>query len=894
MTCLWATRKIPPRSGGVTSLIGKKISHYSVTAKLGEGGMGEVYRATDSRLGREVALKVLPEVFATDSERMARFQREAQVLASLNHTNIASIYGLEEADSICCLVLELVEGETLAERIAKGPIPLEEALPIARQVAEALEAAHERGVIHRDLKPGNIKITPEGKVKVLDFGLAKALEGEHLEADISKSPTLTMAATQAGVILGTAAYMSPEQARGKPVDRRADIWAFGCVLYEMLTGKPAFGGDTISDTLASILKTDLDWNALPADMPPTVRLLLRRCLDKDPKKRLQAIGEARIALEDYRTDATEVAVAAPGEAAWRRPRVWLAGAVLVTAVVTALASWRLQAPVSEQRLRKFDLRLEGLESGTMKYPVISPDGRSVAYLHKGRLWIRELNQMEPRELVGTEGALNPFWSPDSASVAYMAGQKLWRVPASGGQSVLVTELGGEPVGGSGGTWAPDGRIIYSRGSTGILEVSALGGESRTLVEVDLESEADLHDPVLLPDGRSLLLVVHRTQHGPDTLAVFSEGKRKVLQQHDSQAIWYPAYSPSGHILYWRGAPSPGVWAVPFSLSRLEVTGEPFLVAAGANYPSISRDGTLVFVQGAASGRQQLVWVNRSGKVEAAIGQPRVEIFDPAISPDSRRVVAMANEGDAWDLWLFDSERGTATRLTFGSPREWNPAWTPDGKQIGYWETQSLKILLQPADGTGEKKVLAEGIHEGGEPHFSADGHYMVYSVREEKTLTDLWYRRLDGKGEAAIVLQTSAREEQPRISPDGGYVAYVSDESGRLEVYLKLFPGGEGKWQVSVNGGTWPRWSRSGKKLFYREGDSLMEVAINIQPALALGTPQKLLSVEARGIEMTEPFRYDVAGEGERFVFVQNVEQEGNRGGLVVVENWFAEFKDRN
>ena len=877
-------------------VIGKTIAHYRIAAKIGEGGMGEVYRAEDTRLGRNVAIKLLPESVATDPERLARFEREAHLLAALTHPNIASIYGLEEADGLRCLVLELVEGETLAERIARGPLAPEEALGVARQVAEGVEGAHEKGIIHRDLKPANIKITPDGSVKLLDFGLAKALAGEAAEEDISHSPTLTAMATQAGVILGTAAYMSPEQARGKPVDRRADIWAFGCVLYEMLTGKQAFGGETITDALAAVVRSEANLTALPSATPAGVERLLRRCLEKDPRRRLRDIGEARIALENILGGAEKEEAAAAPAAAPAAParRLWGLAATLglAAALIGGTIGWLLRPSSAELPLRKFDLAVTGLTVSEANFPQLSPDGRSIVYAQGGRLWVRDLDQLEARAVPGSEGALHPFWSPDGASVGFVADAKIWRVGLRGGERMSIAEGRGEFIGGSGLSWGPDDTIVFSRGNTGLLKVSARGGDAQSFLELNTEVEQDIHEPRHLPEGRGVIFVSHRTQHGPDTLMVVAGGERKTLLQLEGSVIWHPAYSPTGHILFWRGPSNAGLWALPFSLKKLEATGEPFLVVAGGRYATAARDGTLCYVQGTGGQNQQLVWVNASGKVEGVIGQPQYSMRHPVVSPDGRQVAVMINESEVWDIWLLDLSRGTRTRLTFTPSVEWEPTWHPSGTHVAYADAGSKTIVLQRSDGTGEKEVLAKLEPDGGEPSFTRDGKFLVFTLRGKETKEDIWYVPLEGERKPVPFLQTPATEGGAQVSPDGRFLAYVSEDSGRSEVFLKKFPSGEGKWQVSVNGGSWPRWNGRGDKLFYREGTKLMEVAVAAQPSLTLSTPRALISGEELGLLMYEPIRYDVAADGRRFLMVQNAGQ-GGEASLVVVQNWIAEFGGR-
>ncbi len=862
--------------------------------------MGEVYLATDSRLGRNVALKVLPEVFASDAERMARFEREAQLLASLNHPNIASIYGLEEAEGVRCMVLELVEGPTLAERIAQGPIPLDEALPIARQVAEALEAAHERGVIHRDLKPGNIKVTADGTVKVLDFGLAKAFQGEETEQDIAHSPTMTAMATQAGIILGTAAYMSPEQAKGKPVDQRGDVWAFGVVLFEMLTGKQLYSGETVSETLASVIKDNPTWEGLPSDTPAPVRKLLQRCLERDPRQRLQAVGEARILIDRVLTGVPEdetpsVIAQLPVQSGWAK-LAWAAGA-LVVALVASVATWNLK-PTPERPLQKFELPAADVLGGdTLMNPLaLSPDGRKVAYVSGGHLWLRELDQLEPRQVPGSENAEIPFWSPDSASVGFAASGKLWKYPVGGTESTAICDVQGNLVGGAGGSWTPDRRIIFARGGTGLLEVSARGGDLRALLELDPETEGDLHQPHALPDGRGVLYIVHRKGGRPDTLALLTGKDKRVLLRVEGQTLGEPAYSPTGHIVYWRNPTNAGVWALPFSLSKLEVTGEPFLVAPNGVDPSLSAEGTLAYVQGSGTRLTQLAWVDRSGQGQGLIGKTQPQDPFPALSPDGRRVAIEVHGDEGEDIWIHDAVRGTMTRLTFDPAREKRPAWSPTGDRIVYHigAGNNATLAIKPADGTGQAQTLVEGMA----PSFTPDGKGVVYTGFAEDNSLDLWYLPLEGEKEPRLIVSGPDDQEGARVSPDGRYVAYVSWESGDTEVYLKPFPSGEGKWQVSVNGGNWPDWSRRGDKLYYVEENDLMEVDVSTRPSLTLGTPQRLFTRQGSGVPLPFgwPDGFDVAPDGDRFVLLQGADHDSNAGpaGITLVQNWFAEFKNKN
>ncbi|MDH5626792.1 MAG: serine/threonine-protein kinase, partial [Candidatus Krumholzibacteria bacterium] len=582
-----------------------RLGNYEVIEKIGAGGMGEVYRARDTRLGRDVALKLLPAVFADDPDRLGRFEREARLLAALNHPHIAAIYGLEHAEGKRFLVLELVQGDDLSTRIAQGPIALEEALPIARDIAEALEYAHEQGIVHRDLKPANIKLTPEGRVKVLDFGLAKALESEDgTDPRLSQSPTvLASSPTIAGVILGTAAYMSPEQARGKSVDKRADVFAFGAVLYEMLTGSQAFVGDTVSDTLASVLKTQPDAAALPDNTPRVIRELLRRCLEKDAKLRLRDIGEARIAIDTARHAGPDeaggaAAAAAPvdGAARFRANLVW--GVATLAIAAAAFFASRLVTPARHDApLRKLAIAVDDTDGGMSAMRLaLSPDGQRIAYIANDRLWVRELSSLEPAEIPGTEKAEIPFWSPDGTQIGYRIGSTFYRVSASGGKGTVVSATSESFTGGSGAAWTQDDRIVFTTGAKGILEVPALGGDPVEIVP-KLPDETDIHEPSVLPGGRGYLFVSHLQSGGPRDLVVFANGERKTLLSLPNQRLWTPRYASTGHILFRRTPTNSGIWALPFSLSSLEATGEPFLVALDGSEPCPGPGGLLLYRAG---------------------------------------------------------------------------------------------------------------------------------------------------------------------------------------------------------------------------------------------------------------------------------------------------------
>ena len=878
---------------------GQMLSHYRLAEKIGEGGMGEVWRATDTTLDRSVAVKILPESLSEDGELLARFEREAKLLASLNHPNIAVIHGLHHAGTTHFLAMELVAGEDLAHRIRHGALPVAEAIRLGRQVAEAVEAAHEHGVIHRDLKPANIMISKEGAVKVLDFGLAKSLESDGGSGGApSMSPTLTGAATRAGVILGTAAYMSPEQARGRAVDRRTDIWAFGCVLYEMLTGRPVFPEETISDTLAAVLKTDPDWSAFPKEAPAGLRRLVHRCLVKDPRQRLRDIGEARILLEDLARGTGEdrsesaAAVPAPGGSRLRPGMVLLWTAVTIgVAAAAGLAGWSLKPAPAGPPVRKFRVATDsGSRAGIIQGELaLSPDGQRVAYAAEGGIWIRDLASLDSRLLAPTGEAAGLFWSPDSAWVGYFSERKLWKAPAAGGTPLAVCPLRVPADESEGAAWLEDGRIVFATGAGGLFEVPAAGGEAVALLPVGPD-ESDFHDATPLPDGKGVVFTVHR-KAGRDTLALYAAGKRRDLLREEGQVLDDAAYSPTGHILYSQYPSNRGVWALPFSLAKMEVTGKPFLVAADAMSPSVSRDGTLAYWEGVAGRLSQLIWVDRSGREIGTIGHPQQMDAFPRLSPDSRRIAVSVEEGETSDIWILDSIRGTQTRLTFDPVPEFVPSWSPSGERLIFSRgatPSNYMLILQAVDGTGSADVVGTGIGAG----FSPDGKTIAYAKYDEKSWMDLYLTSLTGERKPTPFLVVGGMEIAPAISPDGTLLAYQSDESGRDEIYLKKFPSGEGKWQVSVNGGDWPRWNGRGDRLYYVERDNLMEVAVSARPAVSLGSPVRLFTREPAQVYVPFgwPEGYDVTPDGQRFLLLKRVPQQ-RASGIAIVQNWYAEFK---
>ncbi len=878
----------------------QKLGTYEILEKIGAGGMGEVYRARDTRLGRDVAVKLLPPAFADDPERLGRFEREARLLAALNHPHIASIYGLEHAAGKRFLVLELVPGDDMSVRLAQGPIPLEEALPIARDIAEALEYAHEQGIVHRDLKPANVKITPEGRVKVLDFGLAKAFESDDgTDPRLSQSPTvLASSPTVAGVILGTAAYMSPEQARGKNVDKRSDVFAFGAVLYEMLTGNQAFAGDTVSDTLAAVLKTQPDPSSLPPNTPRAIRELLKRCLEKDTKLRLRDIGEARIAIDHARhaePDAEQAPAAAArrdGPARFRANLVW-GIATLAIAAAAFFASRAVTPPRRDAQLRKLAIELDEAETSLSDFRVaLSPDGRRIAYITNDHLWVRDLSKLEAIEIPGTARAETPFWSPDGEQIGYRVGTTFYRVSASGGASTIVSSTRESFTGGSGAVWTENDRIVFTTGSKGLLEVPALGGDPVEIVPKE-PGETDLHEPGALPGGRGYLFVTHLAEGGPNTIVVYADGRRKTLLTLKDQRIWTPRYSSTGHILFRRTPTNAGIWALPFSLSSLEATGEPFLIALDGSEPCPGPDGLLVYRAGGDVAHAQFAWIGRDGTLESAISDVYELAGHPAISPDGNRIVGVVNEGNNnGDIWVFDLARRTRQRLSFDASWEIHPSWSPDGKTVYYTAVSGALILARSADGTGE----AMAVRRGWSPDLSRDGKWMTFDDDNATTgSSDIFIVKMpaDSTTTATPLVSTRAAEQEARISPSGDYVAYESDESGRNQVYLTRFPGGEGKWQVSVDAGSRPRWDPAGGRLYFTSDTSMMEVDVAEKAELQLGYPREIFRIDEARVIIGRTSAYDVDRGGKRFVMSYNAASANAnpRLRLVLVDNWTAEFK---
>jgi serine/threonine protein kinase len=883
---------------------GTRLGSYEVVAPIGAGGMGEVYRAHDTKLGRDVAIKVLPANFVNDPEHLSRFQREARMLAALNHTNIATIYGLEQTGGVTCLVMELVSGNTLAERVKAGPLAIEEALKIAVQIAEALEAAHEKSIIHRDLKPANVKVTPEGKVKVLDFGLAKAFAGDTETSDPTNSPTLSMAATMQGVILGTTAYMSPEQARGKSVDKRTDIWAFGCVLYELLTGIQAFPGEATTEILAAVLKEEPDWKTLPVSTPTKIRDLLRRCLQKDKSRRARDAGDLRIEIEEaLAAPATPEPVATVrGLGTFQRRGLILGlGGLLLAVVVVGLDYWN-QKPSPPQPVTRTVInlppgqQLAGLDNGPSL--AISADGMRLTYVAKQgvtqQLYLRAMGSLEAKAIPGTEGATNPFFSPDGQWLGLFANRKLMKISLNGGASLALANV---PFDG-GADWGSQGTIVFSPSNAAALQqVSDAGGVQKPLTSLG-KQDTSHRWPEYLPGDKALLFsggaagsLFNDAQIGVQSVAT---GKRQYL----IQGGLFPRYAPTGHLIYAQGG---NLMAVPFDSHRLAVTGTGIPVAEGvmqsptngyAQY-SISATGSLVYIPGGVQSTQlRLVWVSRNG-AEQPLAAPANSYLNPRLSPDGRRVAVGITSQES-QVWQYDLARGTLTRFTFGGTVNGYPAWAPDGKRIAFISNKEgpMNIFWQLADGSGGLERLTTSDDLQTPNSWSPDGNLVAFNEITATSGIGVWVLRLSDRNVQPF-LQSSFNESAPRFSPDGRWMAYVSDESGRYEIYVQPYPGPGGKWQISTEGGTEPMWNPNGRELFYRSGDKMMAVDTATQPSFTAGKPRMLFEGQYQPTPVTFP-NYDVSPDGQRFLMLKPAEQaQAAPTQINVVLNWFEELKQK-
>jgi serine/threonine protein kinase/Tol biopolymer transport system component len=888
--------------------VGSRIGAYEITGALGSGGMGEVYRARDTTLHREVALKVLPEAFASDPDRLARFEREAHLLASLNHANIAAIYGLEHgpvaafaADAasapkeaghyVRALVLELVEGPTLADRIVNGPIPLDEALPIARQIADALDAAHEQGVIHRDLKPSNIKVRPDGTVKVLDFGLAKALEPGAASGQLSQSPTITSPAmTRAGMVLGTAAYMSPEQARGRVADTRSDVWAFGCVLFEMLTGGRTFEGDEISDTMAAVLRADPAWSRLPVDTPSSIRRLLRRSLEKDPKRRLAHIRDARLEIDEGLTE-SPTAVPVPQSRSSNRERI--AWGLAILSVVVALSALfvisRQRAQPSMSQASQFSLLPpEGTVLTGATTLAVSREGRLLAFTAASpggpsRLWVRPIDSLAARPLDGTDWAMSPFWSPDGKSIGFFAEGRLKRVDAAGGTVQSLADVS-YPLG---GTWNEEGVMLFAPGfGQPIMRIAAGGGTATPVTKVGKDLLEVHASPAFLPDNRHFLFSLSHGPYDHDVSVGSLDNEEPTRLVHSEAGA---TYVQPGYLLY---VLNDRLVAQPFDAAQRTLSGEAVpvhesaVVVGGAPFSS-SDTGTLIYRR-STSAQGLVTWVDRSGKGRAAAAPAGV--YDaPALSPDGKRLTFARSSPTGQDVWVHELERGITSRLTFQPPLNNVPIWSPDGRTITFATVRSggLDIYQRPSNGAGtdQELVRLSGQAIVFPSDWSRDGRFLMYYRTNAKTQLDTWILPLDGARQPFPLLESNFNESQGQFSPDGNWIAYVSDESGEPQVYVQSFPKQTARVQISPGGGTQPRWRRDGRELFYVAGDgTLMAVPVRTTGSFEAQAPRPLFTTRLQRTALRQS--YDVSADGQRFLLYETA--EGAAPTLTVVLNWTA------
>ena len=906
---------------------GTKIGPYEVVGLIGQGGMGEVYQAHDTTLDRDVALKVLPEAFTSDPDRLARFEREAKVLASLNHPNIGSIYGLEEAEpstssgkgAVRALVLELVEGPTLADRITQGPIPIDEALPIAKQIAEALEAAHERGVIHRDLKPANIKVKDDGTVKVLDFGLAKALHTTP-KGDPSTSATLTISATQMGVIMGTAAYMPPEQARGKAINRQADVWAFGVVLFEMLGGTRPFVGADASETLARVIDREPDWAALPGSVPPVLAGVLRRCLQKNPKQRIRDIGDVILPMDG----AFETSVPAPSEGTvaagtlrlWQRPLPAI-GFVLAAAAISALVAWSLTRPAPVQ-LARFAIPLAADQTfDRADRPVVDlfPDGTRIVYAANGTLWLRSVDQLEALPIAGTENARGPFFSPDSQSIGFYADGQLKRVETSGWAPVPITDAAPTSTTDlqlvsleiDGASLGADNMIVYGHGA-GIVRVSAAGGTAEVVLSIE-EPEA-AHRPQMLPGGEWVLYTLRSDGPGSwnraDVVAQsLTTGERLVLVAgRDGR------YVSTGHLVYARDNT---IFAVPLETSPPAVTGGPVALVegvlqagnnGGAAHFGVSDTGSLVYVPGGdgGPGESSLAWVTLDGD-ETLLPAPRRTYGSISVSPDGTRIAVDIGDGRQRDIWIYRLDEGPLTRLTFDEGMDWGPVWTPDSARVVFSSSRDGGGLFwRAADGTGEVEQLLEAAEPVIPASWTADGRLLFTRLRDGIGMVpngDIGVLDVDGDRTAKMLLDGEFAELMPALSPDGRWLAYTSGEPGAAGIYVQPFPDlDEGKWLISTDVGLSPLWSPGGQHVYFLDPLSGIQVVeVETDPVFGHGVPTVAVAVATS--EILDVFTalgrsYDLAPDGERFlVKVPAARSSEGFTGMIFVEHWFEELTAR-
>jgi serine/threonine protein kinase/Tol biopolymer transport system component len=880
---------------------GFSLGPYRIERMIGAGGMGEVYRARDTKLGRDVAIKILPRVFTSDPERLARFEREARMLAALNHPHIGAIYGMEDADGVRGLVLELVEGPTLADRLVAGPLPVTEALTVARQIVDALEAAHEKGIVHRDLKPANITLTPDGVVKVLDFGLAKVFAGEATGPDLTQSPTITVGATREGVLLGTVAYMSPEQARGLAVDKRTDIWAFGCVLFEMLTGGAVVAGNTVSDTIVAILEREPAWDQLPDATPHNIRQLLRRCLDKDSKRRLRDIGDARIEIDDSRAD--PVIVESP-ERHKRSMRMapWTAAALCLVAAVILARSYLQTVPPPGGEATRFSVSPADLvlRRGLL---ALSPVGRRLAFVARRdgvpMIWVRALEAIEAQPLLGSEDATSVFWSPDGQSLAFFTPKDGLKIMDEFGRGVRTVGALEAMTTFYGGMWTPDGRIVVGSIRRGLFAISAKGGSSSPITRLDVAHGEGGHIfPTMLPDGRHFLYLSEPSS----TIWIGALGSTEAtrLMSADSQAV----YVAAGYLLFVRRQT---LFAQPFDPSRLKLTGEPVVVAEGVltevNYGAdftASLDGILAYRTGTIHVPTQLIWVDRAGKRLRTVGPPG-RYANIELSPDGTRVALEAFDARTFtkDIWIMELGRGVLTQLTFDSSNETFPIWSPEGDWIMFGSDREggWQLYQRRTNGTGSDERVVMSSESMVPQSWAPDGLSVVYLQRPANLgMLPLAGARTPRLFDEARFEGSGRNDGHAQVSPNGHWLAYASNESGQWQIRVRSYPEPDGgRRQISTAGGISPVWRRDGRELFYYSGEGrLVAVSIAADKALTIGAAVPLFTANLLGGPSSAiPWRtqYAASPDGQRFLLNEPVEDAYAYAPITVVTNWMAALK---
>ena len=886
-----------------TSMTGRRIGGYEIQSLLGAGGMGEVYRARDMQLGRDVALKVLPSAFTSNAERVARFEREARVLAALNHPYIGAIYGFETAGEVRALVLELVEGETLSNRIARGPLQVAEALAIAGMIADALAAAHEKGIVHRDLKPANIVVASSGVVKVLDFGLAKATSGAAM--DLSSSATLVTNIPRDDLLLGTAAYMSPEQARGRAVDKQTDIWAFGCILYEMLAGRTAFGRETITDTLAAIIEQSPDWQALPPVVPANIVRLLHRCLERDPKRRLHDCADARIELDDAMQPGAPLTAPVAGTSAIGRVAAF--GFVLSALVALGLAFVHFRETPAFSKSLRFQIPPPGIAQAELL--ALSPDGQLLAFVtssngEPNRIWIHNLSALESRALEGTDGATYPFWSPDGAYLGFFAQGSLKKIPVGGGLPQVLCEAPNS----RGGTWNQQGVILFTPDpTTGIFRVSSAGGVPTPVTTVTEHGFVSGHRfASFLPDGVHFLYL--RASDDPEVAGLYigslngEKAERVAPDKTNGLYVLPTTRGGSGRILFRR---DDTLMALPFDARSLKATGDlvpvaeqvPLSHAIGFGAFTASVNGTLVYRSGYRYSNRDLLWRDRAGELMRTAGKAEVRSIGPpkefALSPDQETVAMTVDNGPRQEIWMQAMTQDRTSRFTFRPGLNYSPVWSPDGSRLAFVfqpaGTYYFDIYQKPASGVGNEEFLIRTTL-GGPDDWSPDGKWIVYESNGGTTRDDLWLLPLEGDRKPVSYLQTRFDELNARFSPDGKWMAYQSNESGDYQVYVQAVPANGAKWQISKSGGQQPRWRHDGTELFYISADlKLMATPIRLNPTFEPGAPHPLFPVVVlSGSRSLLPYGVEPSRDGQRFLVMSSA---GNEAAtkvqpVTVVTNW--------